>query len=255
MGSDVRIRIGKGEVLLASHDKTLLRQVDWPAIALILLVSVFLSVAQLEAAQVPTASPQTETPRVDTQFSQIPGLNQGKFDNSSDNSLIRNPLLQDLQNSNLAPVEEEEPCQMKARYHLEKDTNRGYLILSMQLAKGAYIHSLTLSEDLNPTKITVSKSDDYRVGEKFQSDREPAVVERDPVFQRRMEKHFDTVQFFVPLEIRPNVDLAKCHPQIIFDGQVCTQDGICIALRKRIVQASFGGYFERTANQSSRNQN
>jgi hypothetical protein len=142
------------------------------------------------------------------------------------------------------------PCQLSARYHLERGTYQGYLILSVELAPGAYIHSLTLNKELSPSVITVAASSAYQVGNPFHPDRAPTVIARDPVFEARMEKHFGQVQFFVPLEVRPSVDLKQFQVPIEFNGQVCTAEGVCMPLKNQIVQASFAGFFERTAAQS-----
>jgi hypothetical protein len=121
------------------------------------------------------------------------------------------------------------------------------LILQVNLAPGAYIHSLTQGNDLNPSSVRAADSADYQTVGEFLADRSPTVVERDPVFEQRLEKHLGSVQFFVPMELSPGVEAKTLRPTLIFDGQVCTDDGVCIPLRKQIVSAQFGGYFHRSA--------
>jgi hypothetical protein len=248
--------INEGRVDSDSLTELRIRVRSWRTFALATLMSLFsffACLADSEAFQVTGTNPEPNNPRVDSSFTEVPIFGASAKVTSSESDR-RNPLLKDLGNRNLAKPKQESPWQMKARYHLEQGTSQGYLILSVDLVPGAYIHSLTLTEELGPSKITVAKSEDYRIGEKFHPDREPTIIEHDPIFERRMEKHLGQVQFFVPLEIRPGLDLQKCQPQVIFDGQVCTKDGICIALKKQVVQAEFAGYFEKSAEQSQRNQ-
>lgn len=138
------------------------------------------------------------------------------------------------------------PFKFTARYLLEQGATSGYLILQCELPTGSYIHSLTQSGNLNPSKITFGEAIDFAVSEPFQPDLPPTIIENDPVFQQRLEKHFGTVQFFVPIDIRPGSDLNLLKPVLIFEGQVCSDAGVCMPLRNHKVKADFAGYFDRT---------
>ncbi len=147
------------------------------------------------------------------------------------------------------------PYQLTGRYHLQQDSNEGYLILQFDLPKGSYIYSLTQSGELVPSKISVTPSKDFVIGGKFMPDSQPKVIEKDPVFNQRVEKHVGKVQFFVPIKIREGVDLSELRPELVFNGQVCSSKGICIPIRKKKILAEFGGYFQRTAEKRSNSQN
>jgi hypothetical protein len=255
MSSIAGILISEGIRSFDLRNKSRVGLANW-SITVFVLINGFLVPGNSDAFQPTNMTAdhqQSETHRGDAAFLQLATFPETK-ETAPANSEIKSASVNRLVNGSLNKSRPVGPYQLKARYHLEKGTNQGYLILMLDLAPGAYIHSLTLDEDLSPSKISVPTSADYRVGEKFYPDRAPTVVERDPVFERRMEKHFGQVQFFVPLEVRQGVDLQKLQPQLVFDGQVCTADGICIALSKQIVQAQFGGYFVRSADQGSRNQ-
>ena len=142
---------------------------------------------------------------------------------------------------------ESAPCKLTGRFHLQQGTNQGYLVLQCELPPGSYIHSLTQAEELNPTVIRIQPLNGCSVTGPFHPDRPPTVIERDPVFDQRLEKHLGKVQFFVPIQIAEGIDVAELKPQMIFDGQVCSEEGVCVPLNGKLVTASFAGYFERTA--------
>lgn len=152
--------------------------------------------------------------------------------------------------NSLTPDPSNQPYRLTARFHLAAGSRQGYLILQVDLSPGAYIHSLTQGNEFNPTKVSASASANYKTIGEFLADRKPKIIEKDPVFGQRLEKHLGSVQFFVPLELSEGVGAETVQPSLIFDGQVCTEDGVCIPLRKQIVSAQFGGYFHRSAEQS-----
>ncbi len=149
--------------------------------------------------------------------------------------------------STIIGAEPKQPYKLTGRYHLERGSNRGYLVLQVELEKDAYIHSLTLEKGLHPSTIEIQPTDQMVARGTFQPDLPPSIIEHDPTFECRMEKHFGKVQFFIPTEFNPNIDLERFKPQLNFSGQVCTAEGVCIPLRKEIVPAQFSGFFDRPA--------
>lgn len=140
---------------------------------------------------------------------------------------------------------------LTGRFHLQQATNCGYLVLQCDLPKGSYVYSLTQQGSVRPTVIKVKPSDDFATTGKFIPDRQPTVIEKDAVFQQRVEKHLGDrtgkVQFFIPIQLDGNTDPATLQPELIFDGQVCSNAGICMPIRNKSIKAKFAGYFERTA--------
>ena len=151
---------------------------------------------------------------------------------------------------------ESQPYQLTGRFHLQSGTNQGYLVLQVDLQPGNYINSLTQSQsgDLNPSTIKITPSDQFTTEGKFNPDQPPKVTEMDPAFQQRTEKHYGKIQFFVPFSVSKNVDLSRLQPEMIFDGQVCSDES-CIALSNKSVKATFGGYFERASEKRDSSQN
>jgi len=141
---------------------------------------------------------------------------------------------------------EQPPYQLSGRFHLQAGTTQGYLVLECQLQPGSYIYSLTQSQPLKPTQISVTPSEQYALMGSFNPDQPAKVIEKDPVFEQRVEKHSGTVRFFVPFEIAPGVDANEVKPQLVIDGQVCSEDGFCMPINAQSVTADFAGYFERT---------
>ncbi len=139
------------------------------------------------------------------------------------------------------------PYRLSGRFHLQKATNTGYLVLECELPKGSYIYSLTQKGAVKPTVIKVSPSNAFATSGKFIPDRQPKIVEEDPVFEQRLEKHTGKVQFFVPMQLQSNIDPLTLQPELTFDGQVCSSNGVCMPIRNKTVKAKFAGYFQRTA--------
>lgn len=135
------------------------------------------------------------------------------------------------------------PWKLTTEIHLEKGTNQGYLVVQVDLSEGHHIYSLSPEGSPAPTKLAVLPSNDLRVISKFASDKAPTVIEMDPVFERRIEKHKGSVKFFAPIKVRPGVDLAKLTQEVQFSGQVCSESG-CQPIRNFKSNALFTGYFE-----------
>lgn len=147
------------------------------------------------------------------------------------------------------------PYRLTGRFHLQKSTNKGYLVLQCELPKDSYVYSLTQKGQVRPSVIKVTPSDAFLTSGKFIPDRQPIVIENDPVFEQRIEKHTGKVQFFIPLQIQSGFDQESLQPELIFDGQVCSDKGVCMPIRNKSVKAKFAGYFERTAEKTLRPQN
>jgi len=154
-------------------------------------------------------------------------------------------------NADQTSKEARDPWKFEGRLHLQKGTNEGYLVLQMDLDQGHYIYSVSPKGSPAPTKISVVDNPSVQTRGVFAPNVPPEVNENDPIFHRRIEKHKDQVQFFVPCQIDANVDFqAAGMPVIEFNGQVCSADGVCIPISGQKVTVKFAGFFERE-NQSA----
>lgn len=149
------------------------------------------------------------------------------------------------------PKKEPKPFQISSRIHLQKGANTGYLIVKIELPKGSYIYSMAQKPPLRPSKINVAKSDQFRLNGKFNPDRPAKVIEDDPIFHQRLEKHMDVIQFFAPVEILPGVKPDTLAAEMTFTGQVCNDQGFCWPIKADKTKARFAGYFERSAENQS----
>ena len=141
----------------------------------------------------------------------------------------------------------DDTLQLTARYHIESGTNQGFVIVKFQMPEGNYIYSLTQPKPLRPSKLAIKANPKFQVGKKFQAEKKPKVVEKDPVFRSRVEKHSGTVQFYVPIQVDGSVDPSSVVPEIVFNGQVCSNQGFCKPYNNKVVRAKFAGYFQREA--------
>jgi len=145
-----------------------------------------------------------------------------------------------------------QPWKFEGRLHLQEGSTEGYIVLQVDLAPGHYIYSVSPEGSPAPTKIEIVPSASVKTSNAFSPDQPPSVTENDPIFQRRIEKHTERVQFFVRCKLDPNADYKLTGmPVIEFNGQVCSKDGVCIPIREKRIQVNFAGYFQQEANSQS----
>lgn len=138
------------------------------------------------------------------------------------------------------------PYSVTSRFHLMEGTTSGYLVVQVELGPGSYMYSLNQTGAIKPTKIQVVPSDAFFIDGKFNPDRPAEVIENDPVFNQRVEKHKGKVQFFVPVKFNSAEAAGEVQPEIVLNGQVCSIEGVCLPIRDKKVKAEFGGFFGRS---------
>jgi len=134
--------------------------------------------------------------------------------------------------------------QLVGSYKIEKGQRHGWLILNADIPKGHHIYALTQKDVPPPTKIKVAKSADFSVAGSFRANKKPNVIEKDPVFETRIEKHSGKVMFVAPIRINEGVELEKLSVDMKFHGQLCS-DEECLPLFNKPISVSFGGYYEK----------
>ncbi len=145
---------------------------------------------------------------------------------------------------------ENEP-RLAARYHVESGTNRGYLIVKAEMPAGSYIYGIYQPDESPCSTIEIAQSKQFKVLDKFKADKQAKVIAKDPVFESKLEKYYDVVQFYVPIELVDQVDPAEIKPLIRFTGQMCSDQGYCIPMNGKTMAAKFMGFFQRHAKESS----
>ncbi len=159
-----------------------------------------------------------------------------------------------LDPSDSSRQEEAEPFKLSSRFHLQKGTKTGYLIVKIELPEGSYIYSLTQPAPLRPSKIKATKSNQFHMNGSFTPDTPPIVVEKDPIFEQRLEKHLNVVQFFTSVDIAPGVSPESLEAELVFSGQVCNEEGYCVPVFGAKTKGKFAGYYERTAEKRTNSQ-
>jgi len=138
---------------------------------------------------------------------------------------------------------------VSARYHIEQGTEKGFLIVKMRVPQDSYIYSLTQSSPLLPSKLKVAGTEQFVVGKKFTADKKPKVIEHDPLFETRVEKHSGSVQFYVPIKVAQGANLESLQPEVQYSGQVCSKQGYCKQINGLKVRAKFAGYYQNAKGQ------
>lgn len=141
-------------------------------------------------------------------------------------------------------VESGMPYEFASWIAVEPDTQTGYLVVSARLADASYLHSLT-QEGPSATKLEVAVTDSFEIAGVFRPDQPPKVIEKDPVFGKRQEKHFGSVEFYLPIRISANQVPEDLQIKIRINGQVCTEDSMCLPIRDHVLVAKFNDYIMR----------
>lgn len=159
------------------------------------------------------------------------------------------PTLSMAQGVNRFQTQEDDGLRLTAHFQLEQNTRKGYLVLKAQFPKRSYIYSLTQRGTPPPSKIEIATSDLFKTSGTFKPEKAPTVIENDPDFGGRVEKHKESLSFFIPLELAESASLEELSIKLRFNGQLCSEEGTCMPVRDKIVEARFSGYFQRVAEQ------
>ncbi len=142
-------------------------------------------------------------------------------------------------------IEAQTKLKLSARYQIEEGTRQGWIVVSAEIPKGNHIYALTQKGTPPPTKIKIAESEEFSITEKFKSNKKPKVIEKDPIFQSRIEKHEGQVAFLAPITIANEADIEELMIDLKFHGQLCSDTG-CIPYFNKPVLVEFGGYFVKT---------
>lgn len=120
----------------------------------------------------------------------------------------------------------QEPVTFKAGFKLFEGTRVGVINIDTTLADHYHIYSTTQPPGGPlPTKVKVTTSDEFRVLAPFKEDRDPEVIDPDPVFESRVEQHSWAVTFFAPFEIAEGIDPQSLEITLKIDGLRCDNKG------------------------------
>ena len=146
----------------------------------------------------------------------------------------------------------EKAFRLSSRFHLKKGSAEGFLIVKFELPNNSYIYSLTQPEPFVKTTIKVTPSPHFSfTGKKsFAPDQKPKIIESDPDFGKRLEKHSGVVQFFIPIKLNEILAAKELTIQLEVDGQVCDET-TCLPISGKKTTAKFAGFFEPTDKKSN----
>lgn len=157
------------------------------------------------------------------------------------------PSNAEIQKRRYQAREESLPYRLSSRFHIQKGTNQGYVVVRVVMDKDHYIYSLDQKGDLSATSIKAVDEKQFRLKGRFNPDKPAKVIEKDEVLKQRVEKHTGEIQFFAPIELVPGADVKKLTSSLVIDGQVCKEKGYCMPIMNKKIACRFAGYFERSA--------
>lgn len=135
---------------------------------------------------------------------------------------------------------------IEGTYQIEKDQRHGWLILNVKIPEGYHIYALTQVGNPPPTKIVLQKSEDFELMDKFKSDKKPKVIEKDPIFEQRIEKHDGKIAFLAPIKIANSADLKDVNFDLKISGQLCNDSG-CRLFNNKKIDIEFAGFYDKKA--------
>lgn len=137
---------------------------------------------------------------------------------------------------------QDEP-RISGEYKIEKGTRSGWLIVTVEIPNGSHIYALTQQGNPPPTRLQLAESETVAVLEPFRADKPPVVVEHDPVFEQRVEKHDGgKVRFMAPIRVAEGAGIETLAIDLKFHGQICSETG-CKPLFNKPVETRFTGYY------------
>ena len=130
---------------------------------------------------------------------------------------------------------------LSGRFQMLTGSREGRLSLTAESEAGWHIYSIT-QQDGGPqrSKIAVDPSPDFELAGSFQADQPPQVKQYE-FFKVPVEEHPGTVTWTAPIKLAEGVDPQKLMVRMLFSGQVCQDDGVCIPISNREVMAAFAG--------------
>ena len=130
-----------------------------------------------------------------------------------------------------------------ASFQVDKASGKGRLSVKADIEPDWHIYSTTPGLGGQPSKLTVAKSSQFKVGP-FTPDVQPQRRYED-LFRADVEEHTGTVVWTAPLELAAGTDPETLAIEVSYSGQVCAEgpSGRCIPLNEKL-NAIFAGYLE-----------
>ena len=141
------------------------------------------------------------------------------------------------------PLMAQKDIKIQGTYQIEKDQRQGWLILNIQIPKGYHIYALTQVGNPPPTKIQLAKSQDFELLDKFKADKKPKVIENDPIFEQRIEKHEGKIALLAPIKVAKTADLKDVVFDLHITGQLCSDTG-CRPFNNKKIEVEFAGFYD-----------
>lgn len=145
-----------------------------------------------------------------------------------------------------AGLVEQTPYQIAAKLVAQEGGAIGHVIIQVDLAPASYLYSLTQPGDL-ATKVEISLGGDGKIAGVLRPVTPPKVLENDPFLGGRSEKHYNTVQFILPIEKISQRPFEQWQVAIRVNGQVCSEQGSCQLIRNEIVKVAFAPLDQNSA--------
>jgi hypothetical protein len=144
-------------------------------------------------------------------------------------------------NAGAPDVKPAAPYQLDAWIAVDPKANRGILVVRAIMNRDGYLHALTQDGPAR-TRLEVAVHEGFEIDGIFRPSVEPKVIENDPVLNERIEKHYESVDFFLPIKIAANQNPEDLKIKVRVNGQVCIDNSSCIPVRDKILVAEFGTY-------------
>lgn len=134
-----------------------------------------------------------------------------------------------------------------AKFELVEGTSSGRVSVTAELEPNWHLYSVT-QQPGGPQRSVIKLKDEplAKLAGPFKSNVAPHVKQYD-FFDVPVEEHDGEVIWTAPITIVEGFDAANAEMRLLFNGQVCQDEGACIPILNKSIVAKFAGYYEEEA--------
>jgi thiol:disulfide interchange protein len=128
-------------------------------------------------------------------------------------------------------------------FKVHRGQSAGVISIRASLAPHWHVYAIDQQGGPGPAKITVPASAPVRVTGPFQPD-EPPEIRTVEVFDVPLREHYDQVTWSAPIELAAKADVESLALEVVFSGQICSDEVGCKPIFGEKIKVAFGGFLD-----------
>lgn len=138
---------------------------------------------------------------------------------------------------------------LTGRLRINRGQRTGVIEVEAALAPAWHVYALDQEGGPGASKLTLSPTGAVLLKGPFEPDAPPQVRNVD-VFDVPLREHYGKATWSAPIELAPGVEPEQARAEVVFDGQICSDDVGCKPVFGKKIPIPFGGYVEPQAQAS-----